>query len=107
MHTSPDYFQMVPYGGPGFRPVGYGHRSVEAIVKAAVRCEAMCAGQSGKQALATRQALLKEIDDAGIIATPKNSAYNELVMEAGRLSITSDGRPVVINYGDTPGIAFK
>ncbi|MFH1377294.1 MAG: Gfo/Idh/MocA family oxidoreductase [Planctomycetota bacterium] len=107
MHTSPDYFQMVPYGGPGYRPVGYGHRSVEAIIKAAVRCETQCAGQSDKAALATRQALLKEIDDAGIVATPKNSAYNELVMEAGRLSITSDGRPVVINYGKTPGIAFK
>ena len=31
----------------------------------------------------------------GILATPANSAYNELVIEAGRLSIRNEGRAVV------------
>jgi len=42
-----------------------------------------------------------------VVATPANSYYNELVMEAGRLSITNGGKPVVIEYGKEPKVRFK
>jgi hypothetical protein len=42
--------------------------------------------------------LLDEIDQAGLIATPRNSSYNELAIEAGRQSILSGGRQVEIHH---------
>ena len=42
--------------------------------------------------------LLREIDALGIMATPANSSYNELVIEAGRQSILNGGREVTIKY---------
>jgi D-galacturonate reductase len=78
---SPDYFQYVDLGGPGLTPVGYGYRSIEQLVAAAVRVE------EGVETL-------EEIDRAGILATPSNSAYNEQVIEAARESIRSGGREV-------------
>jgi len=93
--------QYVPWSGSGLRPVGYGYRSVEFIVQEAIRVES--AGDN----LAARQALLDEIDDKGLVATPKNSNYNELVMEAGRKSILSGGREVLIEYGPTAGVRFR
>ena len=45
-----------------------------------------------------RQRLIREIDEAGVMATPANSAYNELVIEAGRESIQSRGKEVEIQY---------
>lgn len=81
---SPDYFQYVDLGGPGLVPIGYGYRSIEGIIRACLRVE---------QADDQRRALA-EIDDAGLIATPANSRYNEKVMEAGRLSILNGGREV-------------
>jgi hypothetical protein len=59
---------------------------------------------AGEPALACRQAILKEVDERGIIATPANSCVNELVTEAGRLSIARDGEPVRILYGDPPRV---
>jgi predicted dehydrogenase len=88
---SPDYFQYVDLGGVGLTPVGYGVRSVEHIVRAACRVE------SGAD-LAARQALLDRIDSEGIIATPANSRHNELVTEAGRLSILNNAQKAVIDY---------
>ena len=41
------------------------------------------------------------------MATPANSSYNELVVEAGRMSILNGGREVAIEYGSTPGVKFK
>jgi len=78
---SPDYFQYVDAGGPGLNPVGYGFRSIEAIVEAAIAVE------SGRKTL-------EEIDAAGLIATPANSSYNERVIEAARESIRNGGREV-------------
>ena len=46
------------------------------------------------------------VDNKGLIATPANSAYNELVTEAARLSITNNGRNVRIRYGDSAGVEF-
>jgi predicted dehydrogenase len=92
---SPDYFQYVDLGGPGLVPVGYGYRSVEFIVRACIRVRA-------EQSLDKRQALLREYDAAGVMATPANSRYNEWVIEAGRLSILNGGREAIIHPDAQP-----
>ena len=97
---SPDYFKLVYRGGKGLEPVGYGYRSIEALVRAVARVE-------GGKDLEARQAAIKEIDAEGVLSTPANSAYNELVIEAGRMSILNQGRPVVIEYGKEPKVRFK
>src|SRR5262249_16115182 len=71
---SPDYFQSVDLGGPGLVPVGYGFRSIDFLVRPCIRAE-------------RREVTLEEIDAAGVVATPANSRYNELTIEAARLSI--------------------
>ena len=98
---SPDYLQYVDLGGPGLVPVGYGYRSIEYILEAALRLEAET------RDLAERQERLRQIDEAGIMATPANSRYNELVIEAARLSILNAGREAVIEYGEKPGVRLR
>ena len=93
--------------GEGLVPVGYGFRSIEFIIKNICKCIDASQGAGEKQALAKRQKLLKQFDDEGIMATPANSAYNELVMEAGRLSIMNKGRLVEIGYGKKAGVKFS
>ena len=88
---NPDYFQMIDQGGEGLVPVGYGHRSAEYIINACRRAAAL-------PDLKDRQALIRQYDEEGIMATPANSSYNELVIEAARLSIANDGREVEIDY---------
>lgn len=88
---SPDYFQYVDLGGPGLTPVGYGYRSIAFIIDQCIRLE------SG-------QLTHDEIERAGIVATPANSRYNELVVEAGRLSILNGGRMASIEYGESPSV---
>jgi predicted dehydrogenase len=88
---SADYFQYVDIGGGGLTPVGYGYRSVEYIVS-------VCARVQSAGDIASRQAMLKKLDDEGILATPANSRYNELVTQAGRLSILNGAREVAIDY---------
>jgi len=105
--VSPDYFKLVDVGGKALTPVGYGHRSIEAIVRAAHHVERAAGGAGGEDALRKRQAEIEAIDAEGIIATPANSSYNELVIEAGRMSITNNARTVIIEYGETPGVRFK
>ena len=100
--VSPDYFKLVDLGGGTLTPVGYGHRSIKGIIRAIRRVE-----EAGGENLKARQAEIEAIDTEGIIATPANSSYNELVIEAGRMSITSQGRPVVITYGDNPHVRFR
>ena len=82
---SPDYFQYVDLGGPGLVPTGYGYRSIEHIVMAAIRV-------NGGDAAG----VLEEIDARGILATPANSAYNERVIEAARESVQNGGKEVRI-----------
>jgi flotillin len=61
-----------------------------------------------QNALAIRQAAIKEVNEKGLIATPENSSYNELVQEAARLSITNGGDLAVIDYsGDRPVVRLK
>jgi D-galacturonate reductase len=97
---NPDYFQLINQGGEGLTPVGYGHRSAEFIIKA-------CRKAAGMKSLGERQAFIKQLDADGIMATPSNSSYNELVIEAGRKSILAAGREVSIQYGVKAGIAFR
>jgi D-galacturonate reductase len=87
---SPDYFQYVDLGAGGLVPVGYGYRSVEYIVQSAIRVET----EAGD--LAGRQRLLNEFDRAGLMATPRNSSYNEQVIEAARESVLAGGKMVEI-----------
>ena len=97
---SPDYFKLLYRGGKGLEPVGYGFRSIEALVRATHRVENV--GD-----LEARQAEIRQINDEGVLATPANSSYNELVIEAGRLSIMNDSRPAIIEYGDNPHVRLK
>lgn len=94
---SPDYFQYVDLGGPGLVPVGYGYHSVEFLVKA-------CLAVAQEPDTAARQLRIHEYEQAAVIATPGNSAYNELVVEAGRLSLANHGRMVHITYDPAPGL---
>jgi D-galacturonate reductase len=98
-YINPDYFRYVAWEGQGLKPVGYGYESVDGNVRAAIRV-------ASESDLAKRQAVLREIDHKGLIATPANSAYNELVTEAARLSIANDGRNVRITAGDSPNVEF-
>lgn len=85
---SPDYFQYVDLGGPGQTVVGYGFRSVDQLVSACLSVNDA----------ADPSARITEIEQAGVIATPANSRYNELVVEAGRLSLLNAGREACIDY---------
>jgi predicted dehydrogenase len=96
---STDYFQYVDLGGPGLVPVGYGYRSIEYIVKAALAVEAAPEEE--------RPGLLADYDAQGVMATPANSLFNELVIEAGRLSILNDGRMVNIHYEPEPRVELS
>lgn len=97
-YVSPDYFRLVPWEGAGAKPVGYGYDSVAASLQTMQRIEALC------RTLEQRQQMLREIDAAGIIATPANSFINELVVEAARRSILADGALVKIHYGKNPHV---
>jgi hypothetical protein len=87
--------QYVPnHLGPGEHVVGYGYRSIEALVEAAQSVEA-------------DPKALESIEKQGIVATAANSSYNELVTEAARLSLENDGREVLIQYGVLPFVHLK
>jgi D-galacturonate reductase len=103
-YVNPDFFQLVPWEGAGYKPVGYGFDSVAAIINAIGLMEGEVAGLSDTDALQRQREILKETDDRGIIATPGNSYINELVVEAARLSITHKGDAVRIVYGDSPQV---
>jgi predicted dehydrogenase len=83
---SADYFQFVELGGDHPVPVGYGFRSIDYIIRQCIACEEST----------DKPAFLRKLDEQGILATPRNSRFNELVVEAGRESILNDGRTVSI-----------
>jgi len=105
--VSPDFFRLVPWHGPGYMPAGYGYDSIAAILGAIQRIEEQSCGLPEAGSLARRRELIREVDEKGIIATPANSSINELVVEAGRLSIAGDGQPVRILYGDHPRVTLR
>jgi hypothetical protein len=99
--------KLIDRGGQGLTPVGYGYHSIEGLVQAVHRMEEAVKGLSEEESLPKRQQMIKTIDKEDMIATPGNSAFNELVIEAGRLSILNGGREVMIEYGNQPGVHFK
>jgi D-galacturonate reductase len=104
---SPDYLQYLDLGGGGLVPTGYGYRSIEHIIGNCIRVESETEGLRDPAALAKRQELIRDIDARGVMATPANSAYNELVIEAGRMSVLNGGREVAIEYGEHPQVRPK
>jgi predicted dehydrogenase len=106
-YVSPDFYRLVPWSGPGYRPVGYGYESVAASLESMRQLEAASVGLTADAALARRRELIHTIDQAGILATPANSSFNELVVEAARLSIQADGDWCNIVYGDNPHVALR
>ena len=104
--VNPDFYRLVPWEGPGYRPTGYGFDSVANNLRTIHRIEKEVGGMTETDALARRRELLKEIDSLGVIATPANSYINELVHEAARLSILNEGRMVKIIYGENPHVEF-
>ena len=105
--VSPDFYQLVPWEGGGFRPSGYGFESVAASLRAMHRIETTVAGLPEEESLSRRREMIAEVDTKGIIATPANSSTNELVTEAARMSILSGGDTVHIVYGDHPHVEPK
>ena len=106
-YVSPDFYRLVPWEGPGFKPVGYGYDSVAANIDAMARIEAETASLPEKEALAQRRRMIAAIDHQGLLATPANSYINELVVEAARLSIVNDGAWVDIRHQPTPQVAMR
>ena len=96
-YVNPDFYRLVPWEGDGFKPIGYGFDSVAATINSIHSMENSVADTQDKEkALEQRQAFIDATDAKGLIATPANSFINELVVEAARLSIASDGMPVTI-----------
>ena len=106
IEPSPDYFMYQDLGGPGLVPWGYGVRSVDFLVSEALRIERETASLPVDEALVARRRLIGEIEQQSIVATPANSRYNELVCQAGRLSILNGGRQAEISY-DSPGVRLR
>jgi D-galacturonate reductase len=104
---NPDFYRLVPWEGEGLMPTGYGYRSVAASISMINRIENDIAGMADTEALERRRAIIREVDEKGLIATPANSSTNELVTEAARLSILNDGRMADIVYGDKPHVALR
>lgn len=105
--VSPDFYRLVPWEGPGYKPVGYGFQSIAATLSTIHRMENEVAEMTATRSLTRRREIIAEADAKGIIATPANSSTNELVMEAARMSILNDGAIVDIVYGDRPHVAMR
>jgi D-galacturonate reductase len=101
-YVSPDFYRLIPWEGRGYKPSGYGFDSVAAAINTAQNIENEVAGLDDDRSLKLRRELIKEVDKKGVIATPSNSFINELVVEAARMSILSDGENIRIKYGKNP-----
>ena len=104
---NPDFFRLVPWEGEGYQPIGYGTDSVAATINMIHRIENAVEGLDDDESLPRRQDMIREVDARRIIATPANSSTNELVVEAARLSILSDGLPARIVYEGTPHVELR
>jgi hypothetical protein len=80
---------------------------VAAHLDAMRRLEGETSGMEAGAALERRRGIIREIDQAGLLATPANSADNELVVEAARLSILADGDWCDIHYGEQPHVRLR
>lgn len=90
-----DYFRLVPWSGEGLKPVGYGYASIEELINSVLKIECF-------KDLKEKLKELENIDNKGIIATPSNSFYNELINECARCSIAENGKLYKINYNLNP-----
>jgi D-galacturonate reductase len=106
-YINPDFYRLVPWERDGYKPIGYGYDSVAASLETMHRIENEAASTSDDESLAKRRELIEQVDEKGLIATPANSYINELVVEAARMSIVSDGMPVTIKYGDNPHVELR
>jgi hypothetical protein len=106
-YINPDFYQLVPWEGAGFKPVGYGFDSVAAIINTICRMENEAVPLNEQKGLTRRRDFIKAVDRKGLIATPANSYINELVIEAARLSILNEGEMVQINYGNPPRVKLR
>jgi len=103
-YINPDFFQFAKWEGAGYKPAGYGPDSVSAILNTIHRIENDAAGLGEAESLQRRRAAIREMDEKGLVATPANSFINELVVEAARLSILSNGDAARIAYGEQPHV---
>lgn len=53
-YASPDFFRLVPWEGPGFKPIGYGYESVTGVAQTIHRIANETAGLAPDAALARR-----------------------------------------------------
>ncbi len=105
--VSPDFYRLVPWEGPGYKPVGYGFQSIAATISTIHQMENEVSEMTPTQSLTRRREIIAAADAKGIIATPANSSTNELVMEAARMSILNDGAIVDIVYEGHPHVRLR
>ncbi len=103
-YVNPDFFQYAAWEGAGYKPVGYGPDSVSATLNTIHNIESEVASMDPEASLQRRRAIIREVDEKGLIATPANIYINELVVEAARMSILRDGEPVRIVYEGQPHV---
>jgi hypothetical protein len=106
-YINPDFIQLVPWEGVGYRPVGYGYDSVSAMVKTVRLIEEKTGTFSENEARLRRLDLIEEISRKGIIATPSSSFVDVLVSEAARVSIRNEAARVDIVYGEKPHVELR
>ncbi|MEA2012568.1 MAG: Gfo/Idh/MocA family oxidoreductase [Verrucomicrobiota bacterium] len=106
-YVNPDFYRLVPFEEEGLKPVGYGFDSVAATLRTASKLEGEIESASNIDSMKVRRKCIEDVNERGLIATPKNSAINELVQEAARLSILSDGDVAVIEYGNNPHVYLR
>ena len=94
--VNPDFFRLAPRDGAGAEPIGYGFESMAAGVRTALALRGLPIDE--------RRVRLQAIDRQGLIATPRNSAVNEHVVEAARRSLAAAGAPARIDYGGSPEV---
>lgn len=105
-YVNPDFFQLIPWEGDGYKPVGYGPASVMTNIKYMSQIEGRVAKNPDK-AHAARIDARNEATRKGLMATPENSYINELVHEAARLSILNDGDMAMIEYEPEPHVRLR
>jgi D-galacturonate reductase len=106
-YVSPDFYRLVPWEGPGYKPTGYGYESVASITQTIHRLESETAGLAPEAALQRRREFMCQVDAKGLIATPANSYINELVVEAARASVLQQAASARIVYGDHPHVVIN
>ena len=77
-YINPDFTQLVPWEGEGYKPIGYGPDSVMTNIKCMSQIEARV-DKDPQNAHSVRLEARAEADRNGLLATPENSYINDLV----------------------------